>query len=225
MAKRESRKETNEFDEKVEASKSFFIKHQRWITWGAGGVLAAIIIGLLLYQFYFAPRSEKADQAVFQAQQYFSNGDYEKALNGDGQNLGFLEVIKKYRCTDAANLAHIYAAACYAQDAKYQEAVDMLEDYKGQGDAMVSPSVIGMMGNCYAELGQKEKAVELLEKVAKKEDNSTLSPIYLIQAGQIYEELGKPEKALDCYKKVKSNYRQSMQSMDIDKYIERLNNQ
>ena len=98
----------------------------------------------------------------------------------------------------------------------------MLEDYDDCGDEMVSPSAIGLLGNCYAELGQNEKAVKLLMKAADKADNNTLSPIYLVQAGQIYESLGQNDKALDCYKKVKSNYMQSAVGSEIDKYIERV---
>jgi tetratricopeptide (TPR) repeat protein len=87
---------------------------------------------------------------------------------------------------------------------------------------MVSPSVIGTIGNCYAELGQNEKAVEMLLKAAKKADNNTISPIYLIQAGQIYESLNQNDKALDCYNQIKTKYQQSMQYNEVDKYIERV---
>lgn len=96
----------------------------------------------------------------------------------------------------------------------------MLEDYDDCGDEMVSPSAIGLLGNCYAELGQNDKAVKLLLKAADKADNNTLSPMYLVQAGQIYEALGQNDKALECYEKVKDNYKQSVQYTEIDKYIE-----
>ena len=89
---------------------------------------------------------------------------------------------------------------------------------------MVSPAVIGLLGNCYAQLGQNEKAVETLLKAAKKADNNTLSPQFLLQAGQIYESLGQADKALDCYKQIKQNYQQSYLYADMDKYIERLSN-
>ena len=105
---------------------------------------------------------------------------------------------------------------------KFQEAIEQLEDYSSCGDDMVSPSVIGTIGNCYAELGQNEKAVEMLVKAANKADNNTLSPIYLIQAGQIYESLNQNEKALDCYNQIKTKYQQSMQYNEVDKYIERV---
>ena len=214
--------EVNEFDEALVASKSFFEKNKNAIVYGCGSVLVIIIAALLIHQFYIVPRSNKADESMFAAQELFMNGEFDKALNGDGQNMGFLAVADKFGCTKAGNLAHLYAGLCLYQTEKYQEAIDQLEDYSSCGDDMVSPSVIGTIGNCYAELGQNEKAVELLVKAAKKADNNTLSPLYLIQAGQIYETLGQAEKALDCYKQIKNKYQQSMQYSEIDKYIERV---
>jgi tetratricopeptide (TPR) repeat protein len=214
--------EVNEFDEALVASKSFFEKNKNAIIYGCGSLLVVIIAALLIHQFYIVPRNNKADESMFAAQEFFMNGDYEKALNGDGQNMGFLAVADEFGSTKAGNLAHLYAGLCLYQTEKYQEAIDQLEDYSSCGDDMVSPSVLGTIGNCYAELGQNEKAVEMLVKAAKKADNNTLSPIYLIQAGQIYESLNQNDKALDCYTQIKTKYQQSMQYNEIDKYIERV---
>ena len=197
--------EVNEFDEALVASKSFYEKNKKAIVYGCSTLLAVIIVALLLHQFYLVPRSNKADESLFAAQEYFMNGDFEKALNGDGQNMGFLAIADEFGCTKAANLAHLYAGLCLYQTEKYQDAIDQLEDYSSCGDDMVSPSVIGTIG-----------------KAAKKADNNTLSPIYLIQAGQIYESLGQNDKALDCYTLIKNKYQQSMQYNEIDKYIERV---
>ena len=185
-------------------------------------MLGIIIAALLIHQFYIVPRNNKANESLFAAQELFMNGEYEKALNGDAQNMGFLAVADEFGSTKAGNLAHLYAGLCYAQTDKYQDAIDQLEKFSGCGDDMVSPSVIGTIGNCYAELGQNEKAVEMLVKAAKKADNNTLSPLYLIQAGQIYESLNQNDKALDCYTQIKTKYQQSMQYNEIDKYIERV---
>ena len=44
---------------------------------------------------------------------------------------------------------------------------------------MVAPAMKGAMGNCYAQLGQLDKASSMLLKAADEADNTTLSPIYL----------------------------------------------
>ena len=85
---------------------------------------------------------------------------------------------------------------------------------------MVSPAAIALKGNCYAELGENEKAASLLVKAAKEAGNNTVSPTCLLQAGQLYVSLGQNDKALDCYKQIKEKYQQSSIFYEIDKYIE-----
>ena len=77
------------------------------------------------------------------------------------------------------------------------------------------------MGNCYAQMGQLDKAASTLLKAANKANSTSLSPVYLIQAGQILEKQGKNAEAIEAYKTVKNKYGNSYQAMDIDKYIER----
>lgn len=225
MAKNNKQKaEVNEFDQTIAASKSFFEKYEKPIIYGGSTLLAIVIAVLLIHQFYITPRNNRANESLFQAEQLFEDGSYEKALNGDEKTgvKGFLAVADEFGGTKAANLARLYAGMCYAHTDKYQEAVDLLQKFDGCGDEMVSPAVIGMLGNCYAQLGQNEKAVETLLKAAKQADNNTLSPQFLLQAGQIYESLGQADKALDCYKQIKANYQQSYLYAEVDKYIERL---
>ncbi len=42
---------------------------------------------------------------MFKAEEYYRMDSLNLALNGDGQNLGFLKVIDRYGGTDAGNLA------------------------------------------------------------------------------------------------------------------------
>ena len=88
---------------------------------------------------------------------------------------------------------------------------------------MISPATIGLLGNVYANLGQNDKAVELLKKAAKRASNPSLTPTFLIQAAQIIEADGKADQALELYKQVKADYPTSMvvQMQNIDAYIER----
>jgi tetratricopeptide (TPR) repeat protein len=103
---------------------------------------------------------------------------------------------------------------------QYEDAVKYLDKFSGN-DQLVSPAVLGTMGNCYAQLGQLDKAAATLVKAADKANSHALSPIYLIQAGQIYEKLGKNSEAVKAYQTVKDKYFNSYQALDIDKYIER----
>ncbi len=171
---------------------------------------------------YKEPREQKAQAALFTGQQYFDNGIFDLALNGDSLGYkGFAGVISEFGGTEAANLAKAYAGLCEAKLGNYSQALNYLNGFSGN-DLMVAPAIIGATGDCYAQLGQQDKAVAAFIKAADKADNNTLSPIYLFKAGQIYESLGKYNEALNVYTKIKDKYFSSYQAMDIDKYIARI---
>lgn len=208
-------------EEVVNKSEAFLTKNKNTIV---GGIVAVVVIiaAVFCYNNYVkAPRELKASEALFQAEQYFRNGNFEQALNGDSLGaVGFVTVAEEYSGTEAGNLANAYAGMALAQLKKYEEALKYLNDFSGD-DAMVAPAALGTMGNCYAQLGQNDKAASALMKAASMSDSHSLSPIYLLQAGQIYEELGQNDKAVEAYKQIKNKYFNSMQAYDIDKYIER----
>ena len=99
MSKKNKTVEVNEFDQTIAASKSFFEKYQKQIVYGGSAILAIVIAALLINQFYIVPRNEKANEALYPAEQLMRNGQFEKALNGEGETLGFLAVADKYGCT------------------------------------------------------------------------------------------------------------------------------
>lgn len=223
MAKKHQSVPVNEFDKTLAAGGSFVEKNKKAIMYGTCAVLAVIIAVVLAVQYYIKPRNLEAAESMAVAEQLFRTGEYEKALNGQGQNAGFLQIMDEYVCTPSANLARLYAGLSYAHLGKYQEAVEYLEDYSDCGDDMISNAAIGALGNCYAELGQTEKAAATLVKAAEKAGNNTLSPVYYIQAGQLFESLKQNDKARECYEKVRKNYPASPQAQEIEKFIEHLN--
>lgn len=207
--------------EVVNKSEAFLTKNKKTIV---GGIVAVVVIiaAVFCYNNYVkAPRELKASEALFQAEQYFRNGNFELALNGDSLgSMGFIAVAEEFGSTEAGNLANAYAGMSLAQLKKYDEAISYLDNFSAD-DVMIAPAALGTLGNCYAQLGQNDKAASTLMKAASMSDSHSLSPIYLLQAGQIYEELGQNDKAVEAYKQIKNKYFNSMQAYDIDKYIER----
>ena len=223
MAKQEIKQEQLlNVEEAVSRSEAFINKNKKIISILVAGLVAVVAAGMLLSTYVVKPREQKAAAALFAGEKYFQNGDYETALNGDQYDYaGFEAVAADYKCTEAGKLAKAYAGISLAKLGRYEEAIPMLKAFKGD-DAMVAPSVLAALGNCYAQVGKEAKAAAALVKAANMADNNLLSPAYLIQAGQIYEKLGKNGEALKAYSEVKAKYYGSMQAMDIDKYIERV---
>lgn len=204
-------------------SEAFVVKNKKALI---GTVVAIILIigGFLLYKhFVSGPREEKASTLLAKGQEYFATNNYEKALNGDGAGyIGFIKLMNEYSGTDAANLAKLYSGLTYAQMGKAQEAIKNLEEFSTSDDQLISPAAIAALGNCYAKVGQVDKAITTLKKAADKANNYSLSPIFLIQAGELLESQKKLDEAKACYQEIKDKYYQSELSQEIDKYIERV---
>ena len=208
-------------DEALSTSEAFLLKNKNLLL----GIVAAIVVvvaGVLGYKhFISAPKELKAAEAIFKGEQYFGADNYEIALNGDSTGYaGFVKLADEFSGTDVGNLANAYAGICYAQLGKYEDAIKFLDKFSAD-DYFVAPAIIGTLGNCYAQVGQLDKAAATLLKAADKANSVSLSPIYLLQAGQILEKQGKNAEAVEAYKQIKTKYANSYQAMDIDKYIER----
>lgn len=216
-----SKKETEKpilADEVLGKSEAFVIKHKNKFI----GVIAAIVVivaGYLAYNTFVAePREAEAAKAIFKAEQYFVNGEFETALNGDGVNAGLLQVIEENGGTDAANLAYAYAGLCYAQLENYDEAINYLKEFDGD-DKLVAPMVKYALGNCYAHKDNIDKAIKLVLDAADDAKNITVSPKCLFDAAAMYEKQGKADKALELYKRIRNEYPQSPEAADIDRFI------
>ena len=180
-------------------------------------------MALVAYQkFYAQPKSEEATAQMFPAEANFRNGEFELALNGDGNVLGFAQIIKDFGAKGGKDV-YYYAGVCELQLGNYQEAINYLKKYNGKDD-LLSARAQGCIGDAYVGLEKYNDALGYFEKAAAVADNMFAAG-YLLKAGVVCEELGDNAKALTFYKKIKDQYPQSIEGYDIDKYITRIENQ
>ncbi len=188
--------------------------------------LAAIVIvvaGWFIWKNHMKNVEKEAQVAIHTSQKLFGQQQWDNALKGDGaNNIGFLRVIDEYSGTKTANLAKLYAAICYANTEKYDEAIKYFEDFSPKDDQIISPAAVAALGNCYVEKGETAKGAETLIKAAKKANNDAVSPVFLVQAANLYKSLNQNEKALELYNEVKTKYFRSPLSTQVEKYIEEL---
>lgn len=207
-------------EEALSKSEQFIEKHQKTLIIIIGAI---IVIGLGIFAFqrlFIQPREKEAQGQMFMAQKYFEQDSLNKALNGDGNFEGFLAIIDDYSMTKASNLAKYYAGIIYLKQGKYQEAIDYLKKFKGR-DELVAPMATGGIADAYMELGEKDKALEYYLKASEQRTNDLTTPLYLMRAAWTSEDLGKFDKAVELYEKIKKEHPKSMESRDINKYIER----
>ena len=196
-----------------------FIEQYQQIILIVVGVIIVIVLGYFGFKrFYLAPKEKDAQSQMFMAEIYFEQDSLKKALNGDGQYLGFLAVIDEFGMTKSANLAHYYAGICYLKMGQYETALEQLNKFSSS-DEFVGPMAKGAMGDANMELKQVQKAADLYMDAAEMKKNEFTSPMFLMKAGMAYEELGNYEKALKVYKQLKEKYARSNEGREIDKYI------
>ena len=153
------------------------------------------------------------------AEQNFRAGNYEVALNGDGNALGFVQVMDEYG-KKAGKAVYFYAGVCELQLGEWEQAIKYLEAYKGK-DTILAARATACIGDAYVALEDYSKALGYFEKAAANADNMFAAG-YLLRAGIVAEKLGENAKALSFYKKIKDQYPQSMEAYDVDKYIGRI---
>src|SRR3954451_22163192 len=149
--------------ETTHSATDFWAKYKNLII----GISAAVILiagGWLLYKnLVLKPKEERAAEAMFKAEEYFRTDSLTLALNGDGQNKGFLGVLKNYDGTKAANLAHFYAAIIYLRTNDFNNAVKYLKDFSTDSK-QIQMIAYGRLGDAYSELGKKDDAVNSYKK-------------------------------------------------------------
>ncbi len=207
-------------EETLSRTEQFIFNNQKNISVVVLIVVIAIVGYFAYNKYYMEPRNAEAATQMFAAQHYFESDSLDKALYGDGNNLGFLDIIDEYGMTQPGNLANYYAGISFLKKKDFNQAIDLLEDFSGD-DHLVQPMAIGAIGDAYLELGDQKKAVEHYKKAANFDKNEFTAPLFLLKAGNVYELLAEYDNAVKAYKQIKSEYPKSKEAFDIDKYIAR----
>ena len=207
--------------EAVSKTEKFFNENGKLLS----GILAAVIVvaaGIFCwYKFAYQPAVVEAQGQMAVAEANFRTGDFELALNGDGNVLGFAQIIDEYGAK-AGKAVYFYAGVCELQLGNWDLAIKNLQAYKGK-DAILSARATACIGDAYVGLEDYKKALGYFEKAAATVDNM-YAATYLLKAGMVAEKLGENAKALGFYETIKNQYPQSMEGYDVDKYIGRIQN-
>jgi len=188
-------------------------------------IIVSVVVGLVALFFawkllYLKPQQEEAQVAMYRAEINFANDSMQRAISGKGDTLGFEAIVDEYGITKSGNLAHYYLGISYLRTGKYEEAIEELKEFDSD-DMFLSAIATGAIGDAHMELGQKEEAINYYLKAAQKNSNKLTSPFYLKKAWMAYEDLGRKEDARKVYEQIKTEYNDSYEAGQIDKFIAR----
>ena len=200
---------------------SFYETNKKRISTITTVVLVVVVGAFAYFKLYKGPTEEKAATALSFSQRYFEADSLNMALNGDGKNLGFTKIAKKYSGTSAGNLALYYEGICYLKMGDYANAIKSLKDFDGKG-TMLGAMAYGSLGEAYMESGDNAKAIESFKKATADKDDILVTPMFLYHLGMAYEAGGKNADAIAAFKRIRDEYPKSMHARDMDKELARL---
>ena len=218
LTDKEAQRKEN-LEQTVSAAEQFYNEHKKLIL----GIVAAVLViglGILAYnKFIYQPKCVEAMQQSYPAEMSFQEGEYDLALNGDGNNLGFADIIDDYG-TKAGKAVYLYAGICELQLGNFNEALSYLKKYRGK-EPILAARAKACEGDAYVGLGDYAAAVRAYKAAVDRADN-VFAAGYLLKEGSALEALGQTADALACYKRIENDYPQSLEAYDIAKHIARV---
>ena len=223
MAKKKVEQADNlqELESALTKTEQFIEDNQKIISYVVGGIILVVAAYLGFNKFYLQPKENEASSQMFMAENYFEKDSFNLAINGDGNYLGFLDIIDDYGITKSANRAKYYTGISYLYMGQYEDAIDYLNDFKSD-DLLLAPVAEGAKGDAYLELGESDSALKQYKKAYTVSDNELTAPVYMMKAANLMESLDELEDALALYEDIKSKYPESTEATNADRYIARV---
>ena len=223
MAKNNQQETQNEqVTTAVSGVEEFFKKNQKWIEWALIALLVVIFGIFAVNRWVVAPARAEAQGQMFQAERLFDEGNFEAALNGDGNNLGFNDIISNYG-KKAGKSVYLYAGLCNLNLGNNEEAIAQLKKYNVKDNVMMGRAYC-TIGDAYSNLKDYANALSFYKKAAALDEQNPFNANYLLKAALVCEETGDTDAALKLYKEIETKYPQTLEGVDVQKYISRIEN-
>jgi tetratricopeptide (TPR) repeat protein len=203
MAKKknqETRTKLEEINDSLSGIEQKFEQHKNIIYWS---VMAVLIIALIIwayFKFIYTPNLEKANAELAKA-------DTELIMKQDSvAALKAYEKVAKNYSNEAGNVAKLKAATILYAQGQIKKALNYLEDYSPKGK-IVAPSSQSLLGDCYVNTKQLDKAVAAYDKAIKLAgDNKAFLPSLMLKKANVLHSLKKYNEELDIYEEIENNY-------------------
>jgi tetratricopeptide (TPR) repeat protein len=191
----------------IAKAQDFWTKYNKQIMIACTVIIVAVG-GWFIYQNFFKnPKEAKARDAMWKAEEYYRIDSVNLALNGDGQNPGFLRIISQYKGTKQAKLANFYAGSCYIKLNDNEKALSHLKKASTSSKPLQA-RIYKLMGDAAADLGKNADALGYYKKAASHfESDPVNSAEALFMAAYFADRVMKNTKeAVELYTELKQKF-------------------
>jgi len=206
--------------EQISKFEEFINNHKTTVFLVLGFFVVAFAV-IFAYRYYIRNQNDSAQREMFQAVYYYEMDSINLALNGDGNNFGFVEIIDEYGLTDAANLAYFYAGSCYLKLGNFGQAIEHFSDFNSN-DLLIQARAYSLIGDAYMELNDFNNAAEHYTLAADYKPNKFFTPPYLIKAALAYEKLSDLQNAKKMYDRIVEEFFDSTEVQEAKKQSARI---
>jgi TolA-binding protein len=186
-----------------------------------GGAVLAIVAGYFAYNYYKAGQEKEAQAAMYDAVYSFEADSLNKALKGQGGNIGLTAIADDYSGTAAGKLASLYAGVALMNQGKFTEAIEKLENFSAN-DQVLQAKTYCLIGDCYVETGKIEDAISFYKKAVNQTPNKFVTPGYMMKLAGAQAEAKKAKDALETYSELATKYASSVEAVMAKKYKSRI---
>ncbi len=200
-------------------AKSFYEENQMAIF----SVIGAIILVVAIAVFYTSRIEENnmlASAELSRVYPIYNSGLYQQAIDGKPgtEEIGLLKIVEEYSGSEQGELARILLGNAYFYTEQYNKAADAYDSYSGDNDIMIAAALAGKAA-CYEVENNFEDAAKYFSKAANIDKYVPANPDYLLNASINYLKIKNNKEAKSLLSKIKSDYKASSASREVDKYL------
>jgi tetratricopeptide (TPR) repeat protein len=181
-----------------------------------GAVLIILVGGYVWYSAMQTSKNDEANVALGRVREFYNNGEYDKALTGEGLPKidgvvapGLREIADTYGSTPAGQTACLMVGSVLVNRGETVEARGYFERATSSNSVEVRSAALAGIAACAEHDGQFAEAASKYEEAAQVADRTGLEDRHWLHAGLTYERAGNKDKAISAFTVVVKKFGQS----------------
>ena len=187
------------------------------------GILGVVVLLVAGGWFFFNQQARanntEAEIALGRVAPYVTQGDYDKAINGDQSilidgrpMLGLVDIVDQYGSTNAGKRAALLLGRVYMATEKFAEANDAFQIAKDAEHELIQAAALAGVASVAETEGKYAEAASHYDEAAARFQSEISRPLYLFGAAKNYENAANDEEAIKRYREIATEYPTSEQN-------------